>query len=228
MKPDPVGIVDYAGPRPASHRPTHAVIVVISGIASSGLIFFTAITFGSIRGVELFVMGMVPVAFFSLLALAIALIKSTSGRPFKIFLALLCLAPSLFILANFITQEVKFRINGPSDRFRDYVSNPIPASVTSLKFVEMVDTVDPVLVLRFNISPADLDRLIRDEGYVRVSPGTLRNPTDRFNAANYLRLGSDDELYQHGNQDGDEFTLRVNKEHSAAFFRQESSFEYRK
>lgn len=91
---------------------------------------------------------------------------------------------------------------GPSNRFSNYVMDPIPQSVTHLR-MSGCRTVDGNLwVFSFNVSPADADAIIRhnsmacapwlfskdDLKLARVFAGKLKHPPDEFSACIRGRL----------------------------------------
>jgi len=150
--------IDYAsrhthGTGPPSQQGVHVGIVVASFVAATVMIFIIARVYGSIRGGEVFILGMAPVGVCFLVALCIGLLVPVTGRRGKISLALICLVPAILLGAHCIVDDISLRINGPSDRFRDYITTQIPTTVSNLEFVPFDRIVqDMSLKLRFDIT----------------------------------------------------------------------------
>jgi hypothetical protein len=209
-------------PRQTKDRGRSALTVISAASAATVICFSIEEIYGSMSGGEMFIFGMVPVALCSLVALIFSIIMAPKSKRALCSLAILCLLPAIVIAARWITQDIEFRINGPSDRFRDHLAKAIPASVGRLAFVPYEERQgETALMLRFNIAPADLERLISDDGFVRVQPGNLHNVNDTFNDPAYLKIGNADEFYQRAAGHDEVDTLRVNKEHTAVVFRNE-------
>lgn len=205
-----------------SHRLVHTSIVVGCTILSAAIMYCVASIYGSIRGGEIFVFSMAPLLCVSALMMVLGAVTSRSSRKAKIALIVICLGPATGIAGVYLASDISFRANGPADRFRDYLADPIPASVTQIRFATLQEEIDPDLVLWFRIMKPDLDRIIQNQGYYRVTPGKFANRNDYFNNPSYLRIGDGDEFYQRVNQFGEVFTLRVNEQHTAGVFRRDS------
>ena len=213
--------LSYSAPeaRAVSHRITHGVIVVVCGMISTFIMLVAANIYGSIRGGLVFIGGMVPIVLVLGIALGVGLYVRVSRWRFKTALVIVCLAPSLLILWNYDYTDKELRRNAPLNGFRELIANPIPASATAIRFEPVGNWGRAQKIIWFEIAKPDLDGILAKKGYVQVTPGTFAPPIDRFNDANYLRIGDDDELYQWTDRGGDCFMLRVNKTHTAAVFR---------
>lgn len=198
-------------------------ISIGSAVVATVICFIQASVYGSIRGPEAFIASMVPVSICSVISLIIAIAVPPKSRRGLVGLSLLCLLPALIIVVVVVSEDIAFRINGPSDRFRDHLGGAIPASVSGLAFVPFEERpTEPALMLRFKIAPSDLDQLLLNDGFTRVQQGKLRNLDDTFNNPFYLRIGDADELYQRTDALSEIGTLRVNKEHTEVVFRSET------
>lgn len=113
------------------------------------------------------------------------------------------------------------------DRFRDDVADPIPASVSDLRFVGLDDGISPGLMFRFDIDRVDLDAILTRLGLSRVEPGAMLDPTDFFQYPYYLPLEGEFEVYQGKGALGEVLTIKTNKARTHAIFRRQSSGYYR-
>jgi hypothetical protein len=215
--------------RPSKNRGPSVFTVTVAAFGATIINFFLAVNFGSLAAGEIFVFSMLPVGLCVLIALVIAILTPPKSRYGVWALAILCLLPALIIAAIFIADDIAFRRNGPFDRFRDHLAKVIPASVSGLAFVPYAERQgETALMLRFSIAPADLDRILANDGFVRVQPGKLHNVNDTFNNAAYLAIGNADEFYQRTDALDEVGTLRVNKEHTAVVFRNETDVRNQK
>lgn len=107
----------------------------------------------------------------------------------------------------------------PADRFRDHLASAVPPSVTGLRFVPLAESRRPDLMFRFDIAPADLDDILAQRGFKRVSPGELPRQDDLFRDPGYLPLGGDDQTFQAQDKWGTVMVIKTNAAHTHAIFR---------
>lgn len=107
----------------------------------------------------------------------------------------------------------------PADRFRDHLASAVPPSVTNLRFVPLSESKLPDLMFRFDIAPADLDDILAERGFKRVSPGELPRQNDLFRDPGYLPLGGDDQTFQGQDKWGTVMVIKTNGTHTHAIFR---------
>jgi hypothetical protein len=141
-----------------------------------------------------------------------------------------CIA--FFFTGCFLVEAIQrwryLHYQAPYDRFRDYVASPIPAGVKNLEFMSLEEQISPDLMLRFDVAPEDLDNIISNLKMKRVELKSLPNPKDFFRYPYYLPLDGDDfEIYQGKDHNDEVLTLKMNKSHTRAIFRKESSGIYR-
>ncbi len=120
------------------------------------------------------------------------------------------------------------------DRFRDYIVDPIPASVTDLRFIGLDEAHSLHLMLRFTISPEDLADIIRSKGFTQISASQFRQPDDLFTHPEYLPLAEPATYYiindiKAGYPDkgvGVGYTLKVSADRKHVIFRREDAAYY--
>ncbi len=107
----------------------------------------------------------------------------------------------------------------PGDRFQDHLSSPVPVSVTNLRFVPLSQSRRPDLIFQFDIATADMDEILVQRGFKRVSPDQLLRHDDLFRDPAYLSLGADDQLFQAKDMGGTVMVIKTNAARTHAVFR---------
>ena len=205
----------------------HAAIVCGCGLVGVTVMCGTVLSYGIWSGTATFVWGTLLLLVVLFFVLLIGVSRGQSSRRYKWGLVVACFLPLALIWTTCFAVQEWHESQLPYDRFQDNLASPIPASVSDLRFVPLARTVDPNLTMRFKISKPDLDQIIRNKGYIEVEAGHFRNASDRFNDPRYLKTGNDDEFYQIQDKWGDEDTLRVNKAHTEAVYRNELFVVYK-
>lgn len=121
------------------------------------------------------------------------------------------------------------------DRFRDNLMNPIPDSVSDLKFVSFHEKGESHLMFRFEIDPDDLEKIIQCKGFKRIDKTQFRRWNDLFTDTRYLPLEEPVAFYIFEDLDGgykdlgigEGYTLKVSADRTHVIFRRESAAYYR-
>ena len=143
--------------------------------------------------------------------------KSSCAAIFS--LSFLCAGCSM---ASAVRKKIEYHYYLPYDRFRDQLADPVPGSVSNLRFLTREEEIGTGLAFRFDIAPEDLDEIITRLKMRRVDPEDMLNPFDFFQHPYYIPLEGDYHLYQaRVDSKGDVLTLKVNATHSHAIFRRE-------
>lgn len=219
--------LDYERPSPRANiadRFIRLIVAIVATIVGAAIAFVVANVYGSIRAPEVFLLGLQWTVMVSAITTIIALILPELRGLGKLVVFLIILFPSLWIGGIAIFESSRQDVNGPSDRFRELLQNPIPSTVHNIQFIPLAAKIETDLFLRFTISSSDFDRIIQSHQYSPTEPYKLFRKNDRFNDANYLRIAFDDELYQARGPYGEVHTIRVNREHTSVVFRYETSF----
>ncbi|MDA0835430.1 MAG: hypothetical protein O2955_10895 [Planctomycetota bacterium] len=112
------------------------------------------------------------------------------------------------------------------DRFRDFLLDPIPESVTELRFVNRDDERPGVgLMLRFKIHPDDFEKIAVAKNLHRRQPGEFLRDDDPFNDPDFFKIGDNDELYESFRTESGSYSLRVNAEHTEVVFQSDNRRE---
>jgi hypothetical protein len=143
--------------------------------------------------------------------------------------------PTVLLAASQAREAWYLSHQAVNDRFRDNVMDPIPSSVSDLHFIDFRESFSDCLMFRFDISPADLDRLIRTKGFKQIKTTEFRQPNDLFTHPEYLPLAEPATYYiindiRGGYPDvgiGEGYTLKVSADRSHVIFRRESAAYYR-
>jgi hypothetical protein len=144
-----------------------------------------------------------------------------------LLIGLICLLPAGFFAGFAIEDHIYVRHYAVYDRFRDNLANPVPKSVTNLRFNTLKEAINPDASFRFNIAPADLEEIIRQRGLKLVQPDALKCPADYFKFPYYLPLRGPFNLYQGTDSADNVLTLKVNEARDQVVFRLESAAYYK-
>lgn len=136
-----------------------------------------------------------------------------------------CLMPVGVLAYGSVQDHIYLKYYAASDRFRDELLDPIPVSVNNLSFVPLEQSIETHLMLRFEIDPTDLDRIIHTYGYKEVE-GEFRRPDDYFTCENYLPLEGKARFYQAIDEGDEGYTLKVSGDRRTVIFRRESASYY--
>jgi len=112
------------------------------------------------------------------------------------------------------------------DRFRDHLADPLPKSVSNLRFVPLAKQIKPDLAFQFDIAPADWDAILEKLKLERVEADAMLNPKDFFQYPYYLPLAGEYQLFQGKDKFGDVLTIKTDESHSHVIFRSELSIAY--
>ena len=211
---------------PAKIRLQHIVLVGVLFAVSVGVTFASCPFAGPATGeLFLFMLGWVLVS--HLLAGIVSLFLRKFTLISALFLGLICLLPASFFAGHAIKDNIYLRHYAVWDRFRDELANPIPKSVSHLRFNTIEEDINPDLSFRFSIEPKDLQEIIRVKRLKLVRPDDLRCPQDYFKYPYYLPVRGSFVLYQGVDKAGSVLTLKVNEAHEQAIFRKESEAYYK-
>ncbi len=158
------------------------------------------------------------------------LLKQTWKR---VFIVLLVAMLPTFVYSIFETYDVWYdRYQKVYDRFRDYLADPIPMSVSNLKFIPFEKKHETHLMFQFTISPDDLEKIIRIKGFQKIGTKSFRRPDDLFTHPEYLPLPEPAEFYiiiNDVNTYPDEgigtgYTLKVSADRHVIFRREDATY----
>lgn len=139
----------------------------------------------------------------------------------------ICLVPLGFLSVLHVKDAIHLNYYAPSERFRDNLADPIPRSVSNIRFVPLKECYEPNLILRFSISPEDLEKVIHDKGFLRIDAEGFRRPDDLFTHEEYLPMEGRPSFYLATDRFGEVHTLKVSEDRRSVIYRRESSAYYR-
>jgi hypothetical protein len=161
-----------------------------------------------------------------LLAGFVSLFLRTFRWTSALLIGLICLLPAACYAGLALKSHIYLQHYAAWDRFRDQLANPVPKSVTNLRFNTVEEEINGDLSFRFNIAPTDLQEIIRQKGFKLVQPDAMKCPKDYFKYPYYLPVRGPYVLYQGVDHDGNVSTLKVNEAQDQVIFREESSAYY--
>lgn len=208
----------------------HIVFVIPCGILTLfvlprlNLEFYAGMGFVDEPIAELLLGG---ILLFHLFGLFIGMLFTRISVVSAIIVCVVCLIPLGALSAMRGAELYHMKYTAPSDRFRYYLADPIPKSVSNIKFVPLSEKYAINLVFRFSIAPDDLAKIIADKGFKEVGETGFRRPDDLFTHEEYLPLEGKPTYYQATDEYGNELTLKVSEDRRFVVFRRESESFYR-
>ena len=224
-------MVDYRRPgpsvrKPPSHRWVHLGIVIGSTALSIGALYLSLILSPSLIAAAIGSAFQSPppepvvdprfvMATFGLwpLCLLLGLAVGRSGRPFKLALMLLCLAPGVgWGTACLVAEHNLVRETG-SRVLAQNLTLPSPARIHKARWLP--PDVSPGEYASFRVTPADFDQLIATNQCTQITADDL-DAHSGFRPIAAHAIGNADQFYRGKNRWGVMYVIRVNRDHTEA------------